>query len=95
VIAVAGIGRPDQFFAMLRDAGYLLAGTLAFPDHHRYRATDVTRIAAVAHDKGAEVVVTTQKDGVRFEPLGPLPFTLSPIRMSLTIDGWESLSASL
>ena len=31
--ALAGIARPDQFFAMLRERGLVLAGTTALPDH--------------------------------------------------------------
>jgi tetraacyldisaccharide 4'-kinase len=95
VFAVAGIGRPGQFFDMLPGAGYRVAGTMTFPDHHRYDPKDVARIDAAARAVGADVVVTTAKDAVRFEPLGALPFSLVPIRMSLQFDGWDQLTASI
>jgi tetraacyldisaccharide 4'-kinase len=95
VLAVAGIARPEQFFEMLRVAGYQVAQTLAFADHHRYRLNDLARIAAAARDAGVEAVVTTQKDAVRFEPLAPLPFMLRSIPMSLVIDQWDALAASV
>ncbi|HUE85999.1 MAG TPA: tetraacyldisaccharide 4'-kinase, partial [Vicinamibacterales bacterium] len=95
VFAVAGIGEPDQFFGLLRDAGYQLAGTLPFADHHRYNAGDVARIAAAGRSAGAHIVVTTAKDAVRFEPLGSLPFTLVAVPMRLEVDGWGALTASL
>ncbi len=44
---------------------------------------------------GAAGVLTTEKDAVRFEPLGALPFTLTPVSMRLEVDGWEVLTASL
>jgi tetraacyldisaccharide 4'-kinase len=34
--AVAGIARPEAFFAMLREAGLQLADTMALPDHHDF-----------------------------------------------------------
>lgn len=95
VVAVAGIGKPVQFFAMLREARYDVARTMPFADHHRYRAKDVMRIAAVARAAGADHVVTTAKDAVRFEPLAPLPFTLASVPMSLEVAGWEALTASI
>jgi len=60
----AGIGRPEKFFATLREAGIALAGTRAFPDHHPYRASD---LAALRRDAAAAdaALVTTEKDYVR------------------------------
>ena len=94
-VAVAGIANPQQFFAMLREAGYELVGTMPFPDHHRFTMKDVARIAETARDAGVDLVVTTEKDATRFEPFAPPPFHLLPIPLSLAIDGWESLTASL
>jgi tetraacyldisaccharide 4'-kinase len=94
-LALAGIGNPEQFFGMLRDAGYRVETTMTFPDHHRYTPSDVARITAAARRAGATTVLTTAKDAVRFEALGPLPFTVTPIAMRLRIDGWGSLTASL
>jgi tetraacyldisaccharide 4'-kinase len=94
-LAVAGIGAPARFFAMLRDAGYRVETTMTFPDHHRYTPRDIARIDAAVRSAGATMVLTTEKDVVRFEALGALPFTLAPIAMRLGIDGWDSLTASL
>ena len=85
VFAVAGIARPERFFDDLRAAGYRLAGQLEFPDHHRFTADDVSRIAAEARASGATAVVTTEKDAVRLEALVPqdLPFLAVPLQTSL------------
>lgn len=95
VLAVAGIGQPDRFFSMLRDAGYRMAFTMPFPDHHRYTSADVARLEETARAAGADMVVTTAKDAVRFEALGPLPFTLVTVPMRLVVEPWERLGAAV
>lgn len=40
VVALAGIGHPERFFAMLRAQGLQVDGR-AFPDHHAYRLADM------------------------------------------------------
>lgn len=66
VVAFAGIGRPEKFFATLRALGADLRKTHAFPDHHRYGAAELDRLL---RDAGASaVLVTTEKDYVRLPP---------------------------
>jgi tetraacyldisaccharide 4'-kinase len=64
VLAFAGIGHPDKFFAMLAHAGVVLAATEAFGDHHHYSETEVGRLIRRAASLDA-VPVTTPKDHVR------------------------------
>lgn len=63
-LAFAGIGRPEKFFASLRKAGFTLAGTRAFPDHHVYRREEVEALVREAESLGA-LPITTAKDAVR------------------------------
>jgi tetraacyldisaccharide 4'-kinase len=67
VFAVAAVARPERFFSDLRHAGWRVAGTLAFGDHHRFSAGDLARIGAAARSAQAAFVVTTEKDAVRLE----------------------------
>ena len=64
VLAFAGIGRPDKFFATLTELGVELAETRAFPDHHRYSAAELRDLHARAEALDA-TPVTTEKDAVR------------------------------
>ena len=64
VLAFAGIGRPAKFFATLVEAGAVLAGTRAFPDHHPFRPAELRRLARRAETLGA-ILVTTPKDAAR------------------------------
>ncbi len=96
VVAVAGIARPKEFFAMLRAAGYRVVDTFEFADHHRFTRSDVDRIHAAVQAAGAATpVVTTEKDFVRLEPLAPWPFECQAIPLSLSLEGWDDLAALL
>ena len=80
VLAFAGIGRPNRFFATLRNAGANLVHQLAFADHHPYSETDLTRLQEDATRQGA-TLITTKKDWVRLpsdwrERVSFLPVTL-------------------
>jgi tetraacyldisaccharide 4'-kinase len=94
-LAVAGIGNPEQFFAMLRAHGVPLAGTLAFRDHHAYTPRDLDRIATAARDANAAAVLTTAKDLVRLEALAPFPVPFIDVRMVLDVQPWEALTATI
>lgn len=90
VFAVAGIARPERLFADLSAAGWKVAGTLAFPDHHRYRQADVARITTGARDAQTHVVVTTAKDAVRLEPLDCSSMALAMAPLELTVEPVDS-----
>jgi len=64
VIGFAGIGRPDKFFATLREVGAIINETVAFPDHHPYGKAEIEELIAAAQAANA-VLVTTAKDAVR------------------------------
>jgi len=64
VLAFAGIGRPEKFFATLEAAGVHIARRLPFADHHAYSAAELRRVLEEAARLGA-VAVTTPKDAVR------------------------------
>ncbi len=64
VLAFAGIGHPEKFFASLREIGAVPAFTRAFPDHHPYTQEEVADLLATAAAGGLDIV-TTAKDAVR------------------------------
>ncbi|TMB20465.1 MAG: tetraacyldisaccharide 4'-kinase [Deltaproteobacteria bacterium] len=87
VTAVAGVARPERFLATLAAAGARVERVLRFPDHHRYRAADVRRIAAAGGDG---LVVTTEKDLVKLAPISTLA-ALCAVRVELEVDDGERL----
>jgi tetraacyldisaccharide 4'-kinase len=68
VFAFAGLADNQQFFDSLREAGFELAATRGFRDHHRYTPADIVAIRAEARVTRAESIVTTEKDGVKIAP---------------------------
>jgi tetraacyldisaccharide 4'-kinase len=90
--AFAGIGRPEKFFAYLRDLGGLVTTTKAFADHHSYTADDLEKIRRLAGAKSQdpETIVTTEKDAIRI-PEGALP-GLVVLRVALTFDEHQKLA---
>ena len=95
VLGVAGIANPARFFEALRDAEWQVVETLAFSDHHRYSRADIDRIASKLKISGAEAVFTTDKDAVRFEALGDLPFALYRVPLVVTFEPAEALFESV
>ncbi len=64
VLAFAGIGRPEKFFASLQQIGVEIASTKTFPDHAPYSEDTVMRLVEQAHALHA-IPVTTAKDQMR------------------------------
>ncbi|MGO1080502.1 tetraacyldisaccharide 4'-kinase [Inquilinus sp. CA228] len=87
VLAFAGIGRPEKFFATLAELGAEIVGAVPFPDHHAYTPDEVMRLVETAQERGA-VPVTTEKDLVR------LPPEARPMVEALRVDlAWDDPAA--
>ena len=67
VLAFSGIANPAYFTALLKKCGMEVIKEESFPDHHRYTAKDLEWI--LARSKGADWIVTTQKDMVKLAHL--------------------------
>jgi tetraacyldisaccharide 4'-kinase len=66
VLAFAGIGNPEKFFASLRQAGAQVELTRSFPDHHAFSQDDIEELTEKAEKQGLKLV-TTAKDMVRLK----------------------------
>lgn len=87
VLAFAGIGRPEKFFASLRDAGVRIADAVPFADHHPFRPGEVERLLDRA-DRLRATAVTTAKDAVRLPPALRTRITVATVALA-----WEDESA--
>ncbi|HET8819545.1 MAG TPA: tetraacyldisaccharide 4'-kinase [Xanthomonadaceae bacterium] len=83
VHAVAGIGHPQRFFTMLREAGIAVVPH-AFPDHHAYVEEDFLF--------GSDLpVLMTEKDAVKCQALAGERFYAVPVEAELPEALWIAL----
>lgn len=92
VLAFAGIGRPERFFATLRDLGVEVAGAVALGDHARIAPARLDRLEARARRLGAELACT-EKDAVRLAPEDRARVSALPVR--LAVEDWAPIDAAL
>lgn len=64
IVAFAGIGKPEKFFASVEACGFEIAARIPFPDHHRFTAAELSVLKKTAAKEQARLICT-EKDFVR------------------------------
>jgi tetraacyldisaccharide 4'-kinase len=91
ILAFCGIGTPDHFRQTLQRLEAEVVTCMTFPDHHPYARSDIGFLVQKAKDWGAEMLVTTEKDGVRLRKYRPTLEHIWELRIRATIVASETL----
>jgi tetraacyldisaccharide 4'-kinase len=92
VLAFAGIGDPQRFFATLSAVGVDVAVTREFADHHPFTAAEIAALGDAAR-KDSLTLVTTEKDLVRLRGVqGIDAAAIHALPVSLVFDDEARLS---
>ncbi len=90
VFGFSGIAGNDGFRQTLESLGCDLVGFTGFADHYQYSIDDGIALQRVAHQLGADVVCTTEKDYVRLARQMPWAVDLAVIGADMSLGNHQA-----
>ena len=85
VATLSGIAQPESFEQSLLQQGADLVYTKRFADHHRFNQQEILNTINRAKKRRAEVILTTQKDAVRFPKIDRRDLPIFYMRVEIKI----------
>ncbi|MBX3732522.1 MAG: tetraacyldisaccharide 4'-kinase [Verrucomicrobiae bacterium] len=93
VASLSGIAQPESFEGKLSELGARIVLARRFADHHRFSQQEVLDAINRAKKRGAGMLVTTQKDAVRFPKIDrrdlPIYFMRVEIKIIAGAEGFD------
>ena len=85
VATLSGIAQPESFEQSLLQQGAELVYTKRFADHHRFNQQEILNTINRAKKRRADVILTTQKDAVRFPKIDRRDLLIFYMRLEIKI----------
>src|SRR5665213_2093185 len=85
VASLSGIAQPESFEQSLVKIGGELVYTKRFADHHRFTQQEILNAINRAKKRQAEIIITTQKDAVRFPKIDRRDLPILFMRVEIKI----------
>ena len=82
LLAIAGIGNPNNFFELLKKNGMKVKKTLPYPDHYEFNREELLKIINLAQTNNY-TIVTTQKDFLRIKKFNLKEFNNCIIKLEI------------
>jgi tetraacyldisaccharide 4'-kinase len=85
VASLSGIAQPESFEKSLVKIGAELVYSKRFADHHRFSQQEILNAINRGKKRQAEIIITTQKDAVRFPKIDrrDLPFYFMRVEIKI------------
>ncbi len=97
--AFSAIAAPESFEAALRGLGANVELSRRFADHHRFREAEIRAFAQRCQRRGVDMILTTEKDAVRFPRRMELEVPIYLLRVEIEIlrgqAGWQECVESI
>ncbi|HEV2095722.1 MAG TPA: tetraacyldisaccharide 4'-kinase [Chthoniobacterales bacterium] len=97
--SLCGIAAPESFEAGLRKLGAKIELAMRYADHHRYTEAELQRFVNRCIRRDVEMIVTTEKDAVRFPRLPPVEVPIYFLRVEIKIlsghESWDQCVARI
>ncbi|MFD0895548.1 tetraacyldisaccharide 4'-kinase [Luteolibacter ambystomatis] len=95
VAAISGIAVPENFERQVEKLGAKLEIRRRFSDHHRFSRKEITKFLTRCTERDMDLIITTEKDAVRFPRPAQIEVPLYFLRIEVQIlkghDVWERL----
>ena len=85
VASLSGIAQPESFERSLVGIGAELVYSKRFADHHRFTQQEVINAINRSKKRQAELIITTQKDAVRFPKIDRRDIPILFMRVEIKI----------
>lgn len=95
VLAFCGIAEPESFRSTLKSLNVDIKDFFIFPDHHDFSDRDLNYIRNMIRSNNIDLVITTEKDGIRLLRYLPTEFPLWVLRIRTNVIEEKKLEEDL